>query len=309
MNVTTQQLNTKPSIQYRTSSVEKIAAACAGAVVTMLFVNPMDLVKTRLQENVSLPHNEGRYLGTIDGLVKIIQNEGPLALWRGLSPGLLMAIPSTSIYYVGYDHLKARFEGTSMDKYSPLWIGGTARAMTAVVVSPMELFRTRLQSSEGMGGFADAWSGVTRMVRQHGVLTLWRGLLPTMLRDVPFSAIYWMMYEELKRQFLSDDAHLSRLHQFQFSFFAGASSGTVAAVITTPFDVVKTRRQISSNKERHIMRLMQSIWTQEGIPGLFRGVIPRVIKVSIASGIMISSYEVGKHFFAHRAKPDVSRRD
>ncbi|ORX48744.1 mitochondrial carrier [Hesseltinella vesiculosa] len=299
MNITTQQLNRHEVLKNRTSSSEKIFSACCGAVATMLFVNPFDLVKTRLQENVDM-RNEGRYAGTVDGLVKIVRNEGPFALWRGLSPGLVMAIPSTTLYYVGYDQLKARFEGTSMDKYSPLWIGGAARAMTALVVSPMELFRTRLQSSEGMGGFNDAWLGVTKMVRQEGVLTLWRGLLPTMLRDVPFSAIYWMMYEEMKNQCLDKENPLTGWQQFQFSFFAGATSGTVAAVVTTPMDVIKTRRQVSSSREREIMHLIRSIAYKEGVSGFFRGVVPRVVKVSIASGIMISSYEVGKHFFAHR---------
>lgn len=139
-------------------------------------MNPFDLVKTRLQEVSKMPNAEGRYLGTIvswpeeeigtrywttvywkDGLTKIVRNEGTLALWKGLSPGLLMAIPSTSIYYVGYDyirdHTKSRFQGTAMDTYAPLWIGGLARTVTAAVVSPMELFRTRLQSAEGAGGF------------------------------------------------------------------------------------------------------------------------------------------------------------
>lgn len=89
--------------------------------------------------------------------MKIARNEGPSALFKGLSPGLLMAIPSTSIYYVGYDYLrdctKARFQGTIMDLYAPLWIGGLARGVTVVAISPMELFRTRLQSAEGVGGF------------------------------------------------------------------------------------------------------------------------------------------------------------
>ncbi|KAI9306193.1 mitochondrial carrier domain-containing protein [Cunninghamella echinulata] len=298
-NVYQQQVNT----QKTTSSVEKIISACVGATTTMLFVNPFDLVKTRLQENAKMPKAEGKYLGTMDGLAKIVRNEGTFALWKGLSPGLIMAIPSTSIYYVGYDyirdHTKSRFKGTAMDTYAPLWIGGLARTITAAVISPMELFRTRLQSAEGAGGFNDAWASVKLMVHREGLISLWRGLIPTMLRDVPFSAIYWMMYEELKHKYVNEGKQ-SRFEQFQFSFFAGATSGTVAAVVTTPFDVVKTRRQVSSNKEPHILRLMNNIMINEGFSGFFKGVVPRVVKVSVASGIMISSYEVGKHFFANR---------
>ncbi|ORZ14003.1 mitochondrial carrier domain-containing protein [Absidia repens] len=286
-----------------TSSIERILSACAGAVVTTLFVNPFDLVKTRLQEVSKMPKHEGKYIGTMDGLTKIVRNEGPFALFKGLSPGLAMAIPATSIYYVGYDyirdHTKVRFQGTAMDTLAPLWIGGLARSVTAFVVSPLELFRTRLQSAEGIGGFKDAFGGVKSMVKTEGLSSLWRGLLPTMLRDVPHSAIYWMMYEEFKRRLKINDQR-THLQQFQYSFIAGASSGTIAAVITTPFDVIKTRRQVSSNNEKHLLRLTRSILINDGVKGLFKGVVPRVMKVSIASGIMISSYEVGKHIFATR---------
>lgn len=86
-----------------------------------------------------------------------MKNEGVFALWRGLVPGLAMALPSTAIYFVGYDyirdHTKLHFANTTLDTYSPLWAGGAARTMSALVVSPMELFRTRMQSAEGANGF------------------------------------------------------------------------------------------------------------------------------------------------------------
>lgn len=107
----------------------------------------------------------------------------------------------------------------------------------------------------------DVWKGVSRMVQREGPQALWRGLLPTMLRDVPFSGIYWMGYEKIKHSL----AQREDLSHFQTSFIAGASSGMVsknkmdsehmlnilqiAAIITTPFDVVKTRRQVSSDAE------------------------------------------------------------
>lgn len=117
-------------------------------------------------------------------------------------------------------------------------------AFAGLVVSPLELFRTRMQSAEGVYGFSAVWRGVREMVHREGAKALWRGLLPTMLRDVPFSAIYWMGYEELKRSpILSDRSH------FESSFIAGASSGMIAAIVTTPFDVVKTQRQVSSYAE------------------------------------------------------------
>ncbi|KAI8979554.1 mitochondrial carrier domain-containing protein [Mycotypha africana] len=194
------------------------------------------------------------YKGTIDALGKIFRNEGIFALWRGLVPGLIMALPSTAIYFVGYDYIKDhtrdRFTNTVFDTYSPLWAGGLARTMAALVVSPLELFRTRMQSVDGINGFSSVWNGVQKMVQTEGPQALWRGLLPTMLRDVPFSAVYWMGYEDIKQRLEKHSEH-NDMSRFQTSFIAGASSGMFAAVVTTPFDVVKTQRQVSSDaKER-----------------------------------------------------------
>lgn len=94
------------------------------------------------------------------------------------------------------------------------------------------------------------------LVKQDGVTGLWRGLFSTLLRDVPFSAVYWTNYEAIKSFFGVTTP------SFGFSFFAGAVSGSVrhpifllivlfykfclqvAATLTVPFDVVKTHQQI-----------------------------------------------------------------
>ncbi|XP_022236905.1 solute carrier family 25 member 39-like, partial [Limulus polyphemus] len=79
---------------------------------------------------------------------------------------------------------------------------------------------------------------IRSLVQLKGLLSLWRGLGPTILRDVPFSSIYWASYEHLKFRFQMEQPG------FWFSFTAGGTAGTVAAVLTLPFDVVKTHRQI-----------------------------------------------------------------
>ncbi|KAI9492711.1 mitochondrial carrier domain-containing protein [Zychaea mexicana] len=285
------------------SSTERMFSACAGALVTSTLMTPLDVVKTRLQSQEATGY---RHLnGTTDGLVKIMRIEGPLALFRGLSAGLVMAIPSTVIYFVGYDYIRdhirqSRFGNTAVHDYSPLWAGGVARTVAAAVISPIELFRTRMQAVEGADGFPAVWRGIMQMVQREGMVSLWRGLLPTMLRDVPFSGLYWMGYEQIKQYLSSKNSNQDTLSNFQSSFIAGASSGMFAAVVTTPFDVIKTQRQVNSGDDARIMRLIRKTRIAEGYRGFFRGVVPRVVKVAPSCAIMISSYEVGKRFFAER---------
>ncbi|KAI9310527.1 mitochondrial carrier domain-containing protein [Dichotomocladium elegans] len=284
------------------SSTERMIAACGGAFLTSLLMTPLDVVKTRLQ---SQQISGVRHLnGTMDGLVKIVRHEGPGAVFRGLSAGLVMSVPATVTYFVGYDYIRdqiqqSMFHDTVFNKYSPLWAGGVARTIAATIVSPIELFRTRIQAAQGPEGFASVWRGIVHMVHREGAGSLWRGLVPTMLRDVPFSAIYWMGYEQVK-QYLNESKHYDTPSNFQVAFIAGASSGMFAAILTHPFDVLKTQRQVSSGDDARFGRLTKRIISTQGYRGLFRGVTPRVLKVAPSCAIMISSYEVGKRFFAER---------
>merc|ERR1712000_463627 len=280
---------------------------------------------------------------TLDGLKKIARNEGYLTLWRGLSPTLAMAIPANVIYFTGYDWLRynhaSPLRKLTNDVYVPLIAGSIARVAAAIAVSPVEMFRTRMQATSGgtTGVFKDTLLGLHRMTQTQGYTSLWRGLTLTMWRDVPFSGIYWWGYEAMRNR-LTDSreaasgreldsqrsmtggrqsqAHESQMTTFIDSFLAGAGSGAIAAFVTTPFDVGKTRQQVYHHagddapsvvaakefakqgkpipEELSIPRFLYHIFREEGMAGLFRGWAARCLKIAPACAIMISSYEVGK---------------
>lgn len=278
---------------------------------------------------------------TLDGLRKIARNEGATTLWRGLSPTLVMAIPANVIYFTGYDWLRynstSPVRALSNDTYNPLISGSFARVMAALVVSPIEMFRTRIQSTRGgtEGVFRKTLSDMHQMTQAQGYTSLWRGLTLTMWRDVPFSAFYWWGYEALRNTLRNargegvgnlvptvhqqsqqkEDSHMQTLVD---SFVAGSGAGAVAALVTTPFDVGKTRQQIFRHagddgrkslskaaqeavkrgntppEEMSMLRFLFHILKEEGMPGLMKGWAARCLKVAPACAIMISSYEVGK---------------
>ncbi|KAI9810340.1 MAG: hypothetical protein M1827_006307 [Pycnora praestabilis] len=293
------------------------------------------------------------YTSTFDGLRKIARNEGLGTLWRGLSPTLVMAVPANVIYFTGYDLMRTSehspIKQYVSDSYSPLIAGSIARVAAALAVSPIEMLRTRMQASSSGSASSvlkETLKGLNDMVHVQGYTSLWRGLTLTMWRDVPFSGIYWWGYEAVRNS-LTDARErsngrgtklassqtrvrsLSRSQEnhtatFVDSFIAGAASGGVAAVVTTPFDVGKTRQQVSQHagessssssvvrgdkvlrpEERSMPRFLYHIFQEEGAAGLFRGWAARCLKVAPACAIMISSYEIGKKM----AKNMNERRD
>jgi solute carrier family 25, member 39/40 len=177
----------------------------------------------------------------------------------------------------------------------PLAAGVFARSIVSSVVSPLELIRTNLQSTPSLPNtphtLRSVLSSLDGLVRAHGVRHLWRGLGPTLWRDVPFSGLYWASYEEMK-QYLEKRGRSGPY----VAFVCGATSGTAAALLTSPFDVLKTRGQAlvmsTPGQQTSALPLIQQIVRTEGVSALFVGLGPRIAKIAPACGIMITCYEV-----------------
>ncbi|XP_044065333.1 solute carrier family 25 member 40 [Siniperca chuatsi] len=322
-----------PSASNGITPLQQMVASCSGAILTSLFVTPLDVVKIRLQaqknpfpkgkcfvycnglmDHICVCENgnskawykaTGHFNGTLDAFVKIVRREGIKALWSGLPPTLVMAVPATVIYFTCYDQLCAALRVRMGDyaQEAPLLAGAIARVGSATVISPLELIRTKLQYQKQ--SYRELTDCIRSAVQTEGWLSLWRGLGPTLLRDVPFSAMYWYNYEKSKSWLY--ERYNTREPTFTITFVSGAVSGSIASIVTLPFDVVKTRRQVelgelqaknlSCQVSSSTFSVMSRIVAQDGFGGLFAGFLPRLIKVAPACAIMISSYEFGKAFF------------
>ncbi|XP_004451616.1 mitochondrial glutathione transporter SLC25A39 isoform X2 [Dasypus novemcinctus] len=331
------------------SPLQQMVASGAGAVVTSLFMTPLDVVKVRLQSqrpsvaSESMPpsrlwsfsytkwkcllycngvleplylcphgarcatwfQDPTRFTGTVDAFVKIVRHEGTRTLWSGLPATLVMTVPATAAYFTVYDQLRAFLcsRALTSDLYAPMVAGALARLATVTVISPLELVRTKLQAQHL--SYRELGTCVRAAVAQGGWRSLWLGWGPTALRDVPFSALYWFNYELVKRWLSglrSKDETLVGI-----SFLAGGISGMVAAILTLPFDVVKTQRQMALGTVEAVRvtppradstwLLLRRIRAESGTRGLFAGFLPRIIKAAPSCAIMISTYEFGKSFF------------
>lgn len=209
--------------------------------------------------------------------------------------------------------------------FASLASGALSRSVSATLVTPLELVRTRLQASDVSHSLTSIVSALASQVRTEGPGVLFRGLSTTLWRDVPFSATYFMGYESLKRVMtggsgLGEGDAQGGLEEFTVAFISGATSGSIAAVATHPFDLVKTRLQAStetgptrlpqgrsacsagSTQKKGVtsqtLSAIRTILREEGWQGMFRGLSPRVAKVAPACGLMIGSYEAVGTLFA-----------
>lgn len=213
----------------------------------------------------------------------------------------VMGVPASTCYMLTYDHLLRVVLPPLLPYESmiPLTAGILARTSMTTLMSPLELVRTNLQSTpkswDNPHTLRSVLGSVRALVHTQGVRSLWRGLGPTLWRDVPFSGIYWASYEGWKHSFERRGQSGAWV-----AFISGAISGTSAALITSPFDVLKTRRQASvMNSTAASVRaatgtlpLLVKIIKTEGSSALFAGLLPRMAKIAPACGIMIACFEV-----------------
>lgn len=233
---------------------QQMMASCSGAVITSLLVTPLDVVKIRLQaqknpfpkgkcfvycnglmDHICVCENgnskawyktPGRFNGTLDAFIKIIRMEGIRSLWSGLPPTLMMAVPATVIYFTCYDQLCAVFKVRMGDRsdLAPLFAGAIARVGSATVISPLELIRTKMQAEKQ--SYRELSAVIRSALHSEGWRSLWRGWGPTLLRDVPFSAMYWFNYEKGKVWLC--EYYSCTDPTFSITFTAGALSGSVS---------------------------------------------------------------------------------
>ena len=364
----------KPSQEVSLTPQQQMLSSGAGALIVSLFMTPLDVVKIRLQtqerlyskkcflySNGLMDHicprtngdppvralhtqqeicdckwfNRPKYFsGTADAFLKISRTEGISSLWSGLSPTLVLAVPTTAIYFTMYEQLKVCIDSQRralssqpriLTEETPKWVsltsGGLARLAAVTLVSPLELVRTKMQSQKMP--WSDVHKCLTELVRVQGIKGLWNGYTATLLRDVPFSALYWPLYEQSKAIM---NLYTSNRDSFLVNFGSGAVAGSFASTVTLPFDVIKTIKQIEmgekdimavkpgttrsyhpvpvnkvssslSGRSRSNLTIAKELIREQGVRGLFAGIIPRLLKVAPACAIMISSYEFCKGFF------------
>ncbi|KKA27384.1 hypothetical protein TD95_000466 [Thielaviopsis punctulata] len=262
-------------------------------------VYPIDLVKTRMQnQRSSGPAGTARYKNSIDCLQKVVRNEGFLGLYSGVLPQLVGVAPEKAIKLTVNDLVRGHFtkKDGSITLGAEVLAGGTAGACQVVFTNPLEIVKIRLQVQGEASKTNKAVPKRSAMwiIRNLGFLGLYKGASACLLRDVPFSAIYFPAYSHLKRD-LFGETPTKPLGVLQL-LTAGAIAGIPAAYLTTPCDVIKTRLQVEARKgDTHYAGLRDAakkIWHEEGFKAFFKGGPARIFRSSPQFGFTLAAYEV-----------------
>ncbi|KJZ71306.1 hypothetical protein HIM_09316 [Hirsutella minnesotensis 3608] len=201
-----------------------LLAGVAAGVATSTATNPIWMVKTRLQLDKNVAERSGgamrrQYRNSYDCVRQIVRHEGLAGLYKGMSASYLGVVEST-MQWMLYEQMKAalarreaRVLASGRDKTwwdkSVDWTGkvgaaGTAKLVAAILAYPHEVARTRLRQAPA-DGRQPKYTGLIQCFKlvwkEEGMMGLYGGLTPHLMRTVPSAAIMFGMYEGILRLF------------------------------------------------------------------------------------------------------------
>ena len=192
------------------------------------------------------------------------------------------------------------FGVAKMDQKLSVLTGATAGATEAFVVVPFELVKIRLQDRASQGKYSGPVDALTKIIRQEGPLALYNGLESTIWRHVLWNAGYFGIIYQV-RQWLPKAK--DKTAQMLNDVTAGAIGGTVGTMLNTPMDVIKSRIQNSPKVAGSVPKYnwawpaLGTVLREEGFASLYKGFLPKVVRLGPGGGILLVVYTGMLDFF------------
>eukprot|EP01095_Lingulamoeba_sp_RSL-Kostka_P013217 TRINITY_DN5417_c0_g1_i1.p1 TRINITY_DN5417_c0_g1~~TRINITY_DN5417_c0_g1_i1.p1 ORF type:complete len:309 (-),score=55.87 TRINITY_DN5417_c0_g1_i1:36-962(-) len=281
-----------------------------GAVVFVgarFLVYPLILVKTRLQTQAKM----AQYSSTTDAFKKIYKMEGMRGFFKGFFTLAWSTLPAQVVYLTTYERVRQHIKNnlTFSEKrnifISNLIGGGIASLCSSCIGVPADVITQKLMIQDGKF-FAKQYKGGVDMffgiIKKSGVRGLYRGFGTSLLVYAPNSAIWWSTYTTTKDHIQDFSKDFFQKHNIKYSskfvYFnfavSGVVAGLIAAIITNPLDVIKTRIQTldgQGNKPWNFVSMTKHLYNTEGLRAFKRGIYARILSTINIGTIMVLSYE------------------
>lgn len=347
------------SAAVKPKSIPPYATLAFGAVsglASCVLLQPFDLLKTRLQQldhtkpaSSIAPQYASRTAKLVAITKHIIRTQGYRGLWRGTTPTVIRNVPGVALYFYSVSHLRhvasqrqipwisvatnsqdAAAGSSTLAKLSTtgnLLTGAVARVTVGFILSPVTVVKARFESSNFSATTERTLLSSMREIHtQSGFRGFFQGFTATALRDAPYAGLYLALYEACK-------ANLSALSQsvdgglgtgnWMVVSGSGLLAGTLATLLTHPFDIIKTRMQTTPPEILHQIALAHNppantsaaketlrkpsvwgmtkhLWASSGPRALLDGLGLRCARKAASSAIGWSIFEGGRSWYTER---------
>eukprot|EP00183_Erythrolobus_madagascarensis_P005962 CAMPEP_0185845540 /NCGR_PEP_ID=MMETSP1354-20130828/1482_1 /TAXON_ID=708628 /ORGANISM="Erythrolobus madagascarensis, Strain CCMP3276" /LENGTH=398 /DNA_ID=CAMNT_0028545527 /DNA_START=139 /DNA_END=1332 /DNA_ORIENTATION=+ len=237
--------SSKRTGEARRSAASFLAGGTAAGLVRF-GLQPLDTCKTRLQAHVSSGTASSARFSARALVSIIVADKGFVGLYRGVVPGIVGIVPAAAVYMLVYQTLKRRASAKIPERRRALRsaaimasaaIGDTGACAVRV---PLEMVKQRLQ----VGVYSSVAHAIAEISKMRNPRVLYTGMGAQLARDIPFAMTEFLAYETLKEMDLSrrgERDSVPRKFEKQRQLLIGGICGALAAVVSNPMDVVKTR--------------------------------------------------------------------
>eukprot|EP00761_Pharyngomonas_kirbyi_P002537 gb/GECH01002541.1/.p1 GENE.gb/GECH01002541.1/~~gb/GECH01002541.1/.p1 ORF type:complete len:333 (+),score=61.58 gb/GECH01002541.1/:1-999(+) len=316
---------------------EMLSGGFAGCFADSLF-HPLETVKTRMQSQAE-KGGLRKYRSTLNAFTTIFREEGVKALYGGIGGTFVGSLPASAAYFTVYEWMKnittplASSDLAESSCY--LFAGALAEVAASTLCVPLEVVKLRMQLAQGSTAgvkpspfstvstaagrtrrttstkdtllvkenyrYRNVFHGLSQVYRLEGVAGLYTGLWATMVRDVPYSALYFLLYERLKQRVLlaRTGSAMGDLGA-QDTLVVSGTAGGVAAFLSNPLDLIKTRMQTQSHRYTGVTATVRKVAREEGLPAFFKGSHTRVVWISSVMSVTFVALQQMRHFLSDK---------
>lgn len=285
-----------------------LAGGVSGAVAKTATA-PIERVKLLIQTQDANPKiisgEVARYTGIVDCFKRVSSEQGFGAFWRGNGTNIIRYFPTQAFNFAFKDTIKALFpkadKNTEFAKFFAINMasGGLAGAGSLMIVYPLDYARTRLASDVGTGKrqFNGLMDCLTKTVKSSGVGGLYNGVGVSVIGIIPYRGAYFGLFDTLSgyNPWQKSENGIMRAA----SKFACAQTSAIAAGYASyPFDTVRRRLQMQSEKPRDqwvyagTMDCFKKIVANEGTAALFKGAGANALRTVGAALVLVFYSEI-----------------
>ncbi|KAH7912714.1 mitochondrial carrier [Hygrophoropsis aurantiaca] len=295
------------------STANDLLAGSVGGAAQVLVGQPLDTIKTRAQ---IAP--KGMFKGPMDILAQTLRKEGFFAFYKGMASPLIGIAGVNSLLFASYAYSKrivSPFPQLSLKETA--LAGAMAGAANAILASPVEMFKVRMQGQYGAATDKRLRDVAKEMWAQYGLRQgVMRGYWITFAREIPAYAGFYAAFEFSKRKFQA-------IYGEQVPVWALLASGSTGGIAywlacyplgstnipfikfiftdSNPIDVVKSRVQLRDSPPtgkpwQYINNELRAIVAESGLTGLFRGLSPSLLRSIPAAASTFAAFELTREF-------------
>ncbi|KAG1728351.1 mitochondrial carrier [Suillus occidentalis] len=295
------------------STVNDLVAGSVGGAAQVLVGQPLDTIKTRAQ---IAP--KGMFKGPMDVLAQTVRKEGFFALYKGMASPLLGIAGVNSLLFASYVYSKRIVSPFPQLSLKEIAIAGAmAGAANAILASPVEMFKVRMQGQYGAATDKKLRDVAKEMWRDWGFRNgVMRGYWVTFAREIPAYAGFYTAFEFSKRKFQSNYGDKVPV----WALLASGSTGGIAywlscyplgklrsvadkglTYINFSVDVIKSRIQLRQTPPtgkpwKYMTNEIRMVIAESGITGLFRGLSPSLLRTIPAGASTFAAFELTREF-------------